>query len=258
METKWPIDFDDGFDTSQRQALWEEQHKSGYSENVWSITEDEEVRGKLIAKIEELHHSSRILVPGCGSEVHLQNDLATRLQGIKQITCTDFESVIAIAKRKTKHPRIAYEARDSKNLGWKNEWDVVVVVNSVLSSSDSENRQILRSCFEVLSPGCALVGYFPTIYAAFEIQTIDVKAITGAIDVRKCLFYEERQGMHQIFYTPLRLRRVLKEAGFRLTHMEIVFIDISKEYYGMEEDSDLAVYELLVVAHKPHAAGAKP
>lgn len=259
MNQKWLIDFDDGLDAAQRQELWERQHASGYGENVWSVTEDKTIRDRLISKIEGLNQFSRILIPGCGSEVHLQNDLARRLPNVERIMCTDHEGVVGLAMQKESDPLVTYESRKSTDLGWEDYWDVVVAVNSVLSASDTENRQILRSCHEALRPGGAIVGYFPTIFAAFEIQSIDARAITGAIDVHKCLFYEERQRMHQIFYSPLRLRRILKEAGFRLDLMEIVFFDSeehfadeSKRYYGMD-DPDLAVYELLVVAYRSQA-----
>lgn len=256
MECKWPILFDDNLTAAEKAKLWEGQHQDGYSRKVWSVTQDSAIRQKLISKIRHFSNVSRILVPGCGSEVYLQNDLATQLSGIQNVTCTDYPAVVALASDKTNNSLITYEARDSSNLGWENEWDVIIVVNSVLSSSDEENRRILRSFCDALRPGGAVIGYFPTIFAAFEISTLDPAAITGSIDVRKCVFYEERQRMHQIFYTPLRIRRILKEAGLRLAELELVFfdgkehfVDHSKDYYGLD-DPDLAVYEMLIVAIK--------
>jgi SAM-dependent methyltransferase len=198
---KWLIDFDDGLDATQKQELWGHQHMSGYVENVWSVTQDRAIRAKLILKIEGLYQFSRILIPGCGSEVHLQNDLARRLPNVERIICTDYTDVVDLAREKESNPLVTYESRDSTNLGWEGYWDVVVPVNSVLSASDTENRQILRSCYTSLRPGGALVGYFPTIFAAFDIQSIDPSILPGSIDVHKCLFYEESQQMYQIFYT---------------------------------------------------------
>ncbi len=114
------------------------------------MTEDPVLRSKLISEIEAIPNHGKVLIPGCGSRVVLQNQIAESLQNIQEVCCTDFADVVVAAKQHNNHPRIRYEARNSQNLGYEDQWDVVVNVNGILSERDEENRDILDSCFKAL------------------------------------------------------------------------------------------------------------
>ena len=72
---------------------------------------------------------------------------------------------------------------------------------------------------------------------------------------KRSSFYEENQDAWQIFYTPLRLRKILLENKFSIVSFEVFFFDSSyakqhsTEYYNFE-DPDLMIYEHFVVLKK--------
>lgn len=252
---KWLIEAEGTLTTSERRRMWEELHERGDYKDVFSVTEDETFRRKILDVLSGHGNVRSVLVPGCGSRVFLQRDLA-QITSIEEICCTDFERVVDIAAQQLSHPKVTYMAKDSADLGYRNRWDAVVVVNSVLSESDAENRAMMFSFYEALRPGGILVGYFPTIFCAVDIDAVDPSAGLGSrIDLKRSRIHEKKQGMDQIFYTPLRLRLVLREAGYRLGRMEVAFCDSDffimqgAQYYGFT-DPDAVVYELFVVAKK--------
>lgn len=252
---KWIIRPKKTLTASERQSYWESIHnKSAYSD-AFSTTEDVAYREKIIHELDQVGDIRSVLIPGCGSRVFLQKELA-RKPKIKEICCTDFEGVVQVAENHFRHPKVQYLARNSTALGFKDKWDAIVIVNSILSESDEENRNILLSCYNALRPGGTLIGYFPTIFCAVDVDSIDPSlGVAKYIDLKRNSFYEKRQGAYQIFYTPLRLRYILKEAGFRLDKMEIYFLDSNffkkqgAEYYGLK-DEDAVIYELFIVAIK--------
>lgn len=255
MSSKHSIYHNNILSDTEREEYWEKTHCQEDYETVWSMTDDKEVRRKILNELSSYGHSEKILIPGCGSRVALQNQIARNFT-TSNILCTDFEGVIELAKKQHNEDNIKYEARNSSDLGFDNEWDVVVIVNSVLSESDEENRSILKSCYRALKPGGILVGYFPTIFASVDIAYLESDQERMAfVDIDKSSFYEEKQKIWQIFYTPLRLRMILAESQFIRDRVEIFFCDSdyfashSKDYYGIE-DQNLPIYEHFVVAHK--------
>lgn len=253
MKSKWLIRFDKEMSKNGRRKYWENIHRQHNYENVFSITEDAGVRNRIKRVL--LDNVRSVLIPGCGSQVFLQKDLVNQYN-IKRIVCTDYKAVVEMAQKRFAHKKISYLAKDSTKLAFRNKFDAVVIVNSAVSESDAENRKMLRSCWRSLKKGGALVGYFPTIFCAVDIGLIDPQTgIMKRVCLEKSMFYEEKQKQHQIFYTPLRLRCILKEAGFKLGRMEICFFDskyFQKEgsnYYGLG-DKDLVIYGLFVVATK--------
>ena len=255
MKSKWEIEHDSILLDSDRKKYWEHTHAVENYETVWSLTDDIEVREKIIDALSSYEDISKILIPGCGSKVLLQNEIADRFPK-SLIVCSDYQGVIDIAKKKESRENIGYMALDSTNLGFENEWDVVIIVNSILSESHIENRDILKSCYRALKQDGVLLGFFPTIFASVDIAYLESEEnMSLSIDLTKSSFYEKKQKIWQIFYTPLRLRYLLKEVNFIRDKMEIFFCDSeyftahSKEYYGIE-DVDLPVYELFVIAYK--------
>jgi len=256
-DRKWPIAPKTVLSDAERRQYWETTHAEENYETVWSMTEDPDVRNKLTREIQAIDRYEKILVPGCGSKTVLEQQFAERLSDVREICCTDYPGVVEVARRHCQHEKIRYEARDLRHLNFDREWDIVAIVNSVLSESDAENRQILKSCFEALAPGGALVGMFPTIFAPIDIAYLEkTRDRLQYVDLERSSLYETKQKIWQIFYTPLRLRQILKEAGYRLEKMEIFFCDSpyflehSRQYYGMD-DPDNVIYEFSIVARKP-------
>ncbi len=256
MNQKWIITPKKTLSDQERQAYWENTHVAENYETVWSMTEDPVLRHKLTAEIRSHSKHEKILIPGCGSRTVLERHFIESLADISAIYCTDYPGVIEVAAGYYQHAKVHYEARDSQDLGFETEFDVVVIVNSVLSESDAENRAILRSCYRSLKTGGVLIGLFPTIFAAVDIAYLEPsRQRLECVDLERSALYETQQNLWQIFYTPLRLRQIIKEAGYHLDKTEIFFCDSpyflehSKQYYGLE-DPDNVVYELLVVAQK--------
>ncbi len=230
--------------------------QEGY-ETVWSITDDKQVRERIILELSSHHNLEKILIPGCGSRVSLQNEIA-RCFINSNILCTDFDGVVESAISQSNENNIDYKALDSSNLGFYNEWDaiVIVIVNSVLSESHEENIMILNSCYKALKPGSVLIGFFPTIFASLDIAYLESsQERIKYIDINKSSLFEENKKIWKIFYTPLRLRKDLINSGFKTDKMELYFCDSeyfknhSSDYYGIQ-DPNLTIYEHLVVAHK--------
>ena len=125
----------------------------------------------------------------------------------------------------------------------------------MLSDSDMENRTLLRRFREALPSGGALAGFFASIHAPLEMGYLQHdRAMLTQVDVAECRFTERLQGLTQIFYSPLRWRMILKEAGFRLDRMEVVFLDSpelaqqARDYYSLGDDPDVMAWELFVEA----------
>ena len=256
---KWLIRAKETLTDKRRKQYWEKTHKDDGYETVWSITGAPDFCERICQEVSILPEFSTILLPGCGSKVELQNSLAESLP-ITRICGTDYGEVVALAEKEENHAAITYVVRDSKALGFSREWDVILIVNSILSESDLENRQILDSCFKALKPGGMLVGVFPTIFSAVDIALVEGKSEwLDLVDLNRSSFKDPVQGVTQVFYTPLRLRRILMEANFQLKKMEVLFLDSdyfadhAKEYYGLT-DPDTPIYEYLVVAQRPESA----
>jgi 2-polyprenyl-3-methyl-5-hydroxy-6-metoxy-1,4-benzoquinol methylase len=254
MSYKWLIK-NDSMNDSERQQYWEDIHSEHNYENVWSVTEDEALRDKFVNEIQNFTHD-KILIVGCGSKSYLQEDLIQKIPTIQKIVCTDFPKVIKIPKEENCYEKIEYMAKDSKDLGWANEWDVVIIVNSILSEDDIENRLILKECQKALKNGGVLVGIFPTIFCPIDIGYLDKStSFLEDADIMTNTLIEKKQNTKQIFYTPLRLRYVLKEAKFKIEKFEVYFFDSpyflehSCEYYNIQEN-DVVVYEHFIVAEK--------
>lgn len=252
---KWLIEPSEELSPAARRSYWETVHVDDDYDSVWSMTEDAGVRARLVEELSKAGSPGRIVIPGCGSRTLLERDLAAAFPDA-DVYGTDFPAVVAAAAR-FEHPRVHYVARDSADLGWSDEIDAVVVVNSILSESDAENRAILESCCRSLRPGGVLVGFFPTVFAAADIASLSrSREMMSQVNLERSSFFERKQQLEQIFYTPLRLRVALREAGFELDRIELYFCESDyflrhgREYYGLEDD-DLVIYEHLVVARKP-------
>ena len=256
QKRKWLIPETKTLSSDQRKAYWENNHSRHGYEPVWSVTNDEQLNKRIISELDAVEETRCILVPGCGSLGKLERAIIDEFPDVERITCVDHDTVVEVARTANPDPHIEYVAGDISCLSYTEEFDVCVVINAILSDSDSENRKILESCFHAIKSGGLLLGLFPTIFAAVDIAHLEEnRERLKLVDLERSLCFEDKQEAQQIFYTPLRLRYILKEAGFHLELMEIYFCDgpyfqeKTNRVYGIS-DSDICVYELLVRAAK--------
>jgi SAM-dependent methyltransferase len=259
--------------------IWDKDHEN-YSENIFSLTKDPEVCKALI------HPSSqflvfnipdspeiKVLIPGCGSEIYLQKALFEFCPNIGQVCCTDFsETAIDVARKKWKqadgetkfNSQIFFETVDSTQLtqekpDWVEKFDYILVVNSVVSGEDAINRQMLKEFYNVLKPRGKVYGFFPTIFECLECAYLySPKAswlTDGSINLPDSAYYDRERNDRQIHYTPLRLNRIFKEAGFKRLSFEVYFGDSDilmeslKQLEGID-DPDICGWEFLVRLEK--------
>jgi SAM-dependent methyltransferase len=240
---------------------WDLRHGQLEYENVYSVTEDAKLRMRLVDLLRAVIQSdrpSKVLIPGCGSRACLERELVDSFSRLS-ILATDYPGVVEAAAARLRHPRVKFAARDTRRLGLDSDFDAAVVVNSVLSDCDPDNRSILRSVHAALNPKGLLVGLFPTIFAPTDIGLCEERErwrleLVDLSNSRYC--FDEYARTTHILYTPLRLRTILREAGFDALSMEIFFCDSpclrseASRVYGLEGE-DLVLYELLVTARKP-------
>ncbi len=76
-------------------TIWNEDH-ADYSKKIFSITQDPEICKKLIHSSDDhnILDSSEIsiLIPGCGSEIYLQNTILEHSPRIREVYSTDFST----------------------------------------------------------------------------------------------------------------------------------------------------------------------
>jgi hypothetical protein len=251
---KWPIPGGDGWSQDQRREYWEGEHRDNDYADVFSISQDEVVIAPCLDVVRRRGARS-VMVVGCGSNVALQQAVADRAPGVQRVTCVDFPGVVQVAAARTDDPRIEYVGADVGRDGCGVTADVALSINSVLSDSDAENRAILRSIRAALPEGGALAGTFPTILTVVDLGWLQPgHALLDQVDMAENRFTERIQGLTQIFYTPVRLRMVMAEAGLRVDRMAVLFLDSpaladqARGYYGLGDDPDIVAWELFVEA----------
>jgi ubiquinone/menaquinone biosynthesis C-methylase UbiE len=254
MDVKWQIP-----SLPETPAPWDRDHQGGYT-NVWGITHDKCTRDALLKCIP--NGTQTILIPGCGSETHLQQHLIDEHKELHEVHCTDWsQEAINRARASFSNRKVQYRKENTASLSYVDgTFDVALIVNSILSSDDKLNHDMVRECYRVLRPGGKLIGFFPTILCALDMSYLDANFSklreSGAIRLEHSTFFEEKQGLRQIYYTPLRLARIAKEAGFHREKFEVVFFDselMQKEterYYQVPEGNDVFIWEILAVLRK--------
>ncbi len=256
---KWLIDRSDLRTKSETEAYWSNVYDNHDYENVWSVTNDPVFNNYVVQKLTSLNISGSLAIPGCGSKSILENTIAEKCPQITEIIGTDFQRVIAHAAKNSLNPKINYKAIDTENLPQehKNYFSAGVVVNSILSDSDAENRKMIQAIFESLKPGGYLLGFFPTVFASVDLAYLEkTRDRLDLVNIQNSTIYEPKQNATQIFYTPLRLRSILKNTGYDIVSFEIYFCDSehfiaeSKDHYSLE-DEDLVIYEHFVICQKP-------
>jgi SAM-dependent methyltransferase len=138
---------------------------------------------------------------------------------------------------------------------WNEKFDCVLLVNSVVSSEDKTNREMIREFGKVLKPGGKIYGYFPTTLCFLEIAYFSRKhahcVTEGFIDVYGNKVWDAEWQNAQIYYTPLRLNRIFKAAGLKQLSLEMEFLDYEPFVSMFKEmiehdDPDIFLWHLLV------------
>lgn len=259
----------------ERQQIWKTVHGRGYrTEEVWSVTADRGFRRRLLKNLRALPFCRRILLPGCGSLTHLQEEILSHCAQVESIVCTDLPEAIEHAKAQLNHPKVAFHAVDSTQLHhrWPEHFDVVIPINSVVSSDDEENRSMLRSFSRALRKSGYLLGIFPCIYAVQELYRFTPPAMHHAISQREAVDLDARTltwfpadpelpaAMPQLFYSVNDLRIIFAEAGFDLSTLDMtidVLADdgsraILEKWYQIH-DRRICLWNLMITAAKAMA-----
>lgn len=238
----------------QRQAYWEKTHNDEDYDSVYSLSEDPTLQNLVTADLPNSTESFRVLIPGCGSRTSLQKSIIKNKPN-SYVICNDFPQVVRLAETRFNHSRVEYLAGDIKKQNIRN-LDAVVHVTSVVSDSDLENRAIINSTTRSLREGGIFLGFFPTIFATLDLAyCIGEEWRASQLDLVTSSYNEPKQNVTQIFYTPARLRVILREAGLELDRMQIFFNEgktlrgEAERHYAFK-DKDAILYHLYVRALK--------
>jgi SAM-dependent methyltransferase len=236
-------------------TYWEAEHRDRQYESTFSVGED---AGLMQAIIDEALMASpcrEILIVGCGSRIDLQSTLLERAPADTNITAIDFAAVIALARERFSHPRLTYVALEDTR-SFIDEFDVVIAVNVLVMDSDAANRELVHAWARALNEQGRLVILAPLIFCGQDLALLSGRSdLWDCLDLDRSSWTEKRQGTQQIEYSPLRMRRILTEAGLRLTSLRVVFLDgpssreEARRSYDLS-DEDLLIYEQLVVARR--------
>jgi SAM-dependent methyltransferase len=254
MKNKWVIE-DDGRPSQDRRLFWEREHLARDYETTFSVGEDEEAMGCVADAVLGAEPCADILIVGCGTRTDLQRLLVERAPAPTALVATDFAPVVARAAKRFSHPRLTYASLGEAST-WRQRFDVIVAVNVLVMERDLENRTLLRVWAEMLKDGGTFVGLLPMLFCGLDLALLSRRDdLQSCLDLEGSSWSERVQGIRQIEYSPLRLRRVLAEAGLRLDDLRIVFLagDSSRAqahtHYQLD-DEDLLVYEQLVTASR--------
>ena len=277
-ESKWPIPSANRLTSKsleQEKEFWDKNHED-YANTTFSLTQDPKICKDLVCPDRSPGYNIpnspdiKVLIPGCGSEIYLQKTLLEFCPQIGQIYCTDFSKTAiekaqenwknADGESRINNQQIVFEEVDSTRIieqkpDWQDKFDYVLLVNSVVSSEDETNRQMIREFGKVLKPGGKIYGYFQTTLCFLEIAYFSRKhahcVTEGFIDVYGNKVWDAEWQYAQIYYTPLRLNRIFKEAGLKRLNIEIDFFD-SEPFVSMfkkmieHDDPDIFLWHLLV------------
>jgi SAM-dependent methyltransferase len=262
--------------SEQEKGLWNQLH-TNYADKVFSLTQDPEICKALIRPSNQSpcfdipdSPEIKVLIPGCGSEIYLQKTLLEFCPNIGQVCSTDFSQTgIDVAQQKWQqadgdarlnNQQLIFAEADSTKLteqrpDWKDKFDYVLVVNSVLSAEDEINRQMIGEFCKVLKPGGKLYGFFSSIFWDLEVAYLTKShahwLTDGSVNFPQSAAYINGSNQRQTFYTPLRLNRIFKEAGFHRLSFELDFFDSDILSAKLQEgekldDPDIYSWEFLV------------
>jgi hypothetical protein len=245
---KWLIEFARPRGGSEQ--YWAAVHRRGYDGDVYSVSEETGLQDRIINAINRGRPVRSIWIPGCGTKPALPLRLAQVLGDEVRIYCSDFPNVVRQWDAASLPTNVSLHGWDTRSPPADAQFDAIVMVNSVVSADDHENRDMMEAMARVLDARGIFIGLFPTILIDVDLLSVGHEN-EPVIDVRRNLIYESTQDDWQIAYTPLRLRRILREIGWTGAQMSLFFFDSERmiqqasAIYGIT-DPDLTLYELFV------------
>ncbi len=238
---------------------WDQDYRQNENNNVLDLTGDTMVQEKILTQLNR--ETRRIYIAGCGARTHLQKAILSSFPSA-DIVCGDISRhALKLAMSSLTDSRVEYRLEDSTRLSFKDDcFEVVIVVNSVLSL-DAISRKMLSEFHRILIPETGkLVGCFPTVNCGFELihlsPALSYMLTDGSINYAKNSVWEHHQAVEQTFYSPIRLKNVINESGFKKMEMSYIFLD-SDYFYKQYDDlykglfnkkNGLCIYENFVVA----------
>jgi SAM-dependent methyltransferase len=262
LETGHQAVLQDQPDVLQERQTWNGNFKESQYSEVISVTGCPEFRQSVASYIDGTVR--RVLIPGCGSEPFLAKHILENCPGVDLVVTTDWaEEAIRLSESKYTHPKLVYKVKDTSKLSAETDgqFDIVININAILSNNDLLNRAMVAGCHRVLVSGGLFYGLFPDVLCSVELGSMVTELselIDTVVDLKNSTFFEQRQGMSQIFYTPQRLKRVLSSVGFQLSVSDVSRRALDGEYFISEyerlygfNNSDLVIWENEVVLIKP-------
>ena len=247
----------------QERESWEREFKDRYEE-MWFKPFHKDFLSTLLTCLDP--SVKKILISGCGPQTSLQECIITNFQNVEEVVCNDYcESAINLARTNYSHPKVKYLLKPTEDLSYyRNYFDAVLVVNSILSSDHELNIRALEEIYRTLKLGGQLIAIFPTVFCACELvymrlnghQELSKWREKNWINLENSSFYDSEQGIWKTGYTPNQLNSILKKIGFKRERMEIYFFD--NDYFveqaeivhGIPKDGDSCIWELLAILRK--------
>jgi 2-polyprenyl-3-methyl-5-hydroxy-6-metoxy-1,4-benzoquinol methylase len=190
------------------------------------------VKNSLFRELEKVKYSRNKIIAdiGCGRG-EILDILASRF---KKVYAIDFSPVmINIAKKLSRRKNIEYVVKDMRHLSaFKNKFDVVVSINSVMMPEIKDVKKALRSIHSSLKKDGIFLGIFPSmdsiLYQGFLIleEQIEkygdekraIKNTKRILERKKYNFIKgtyNDEGKIQKFYYDFELKIRLRDVGFR-------------------------------------------
>ncbi len=211
----------------------------------------------------------KILDIGCGTGRH-SIELTKRGYHVTGIDLSDSQLEKAREKAANQNLNIAFEKQDARNLPFKEEFDVAIMLcegSFPLMETDEMNHQILVSAGKSLKPGGKLIfttlnGLFPLFHSvkeflarttepgnatydrnSFDLMTFRDQNITEVVDDHG---NKKRLECNERYYVPSEITWLLKTAGF--SKIEIFGAKLGA--FSRNDKLTTEDFEMLVIAER--------
>lgn len=237
-----------------------------YFEEVISPFSDERAAAVIRRTIGRFASKRKtILELGCGIGVLVP----FMSENFKKVFATDYSQgmVNRAMKMNRKVKNVNFKKKDMRKLNYNNHFDVIVMVNSLISPSIKQVSHIISNIYKSLKERGVLVGVIPSmeyaLYAAMlvyeresqsnpkHVAVKKTKEIIGARSYDFMLGFVSDEGKKQKHFYEFEIEYRLRKAGFKK-------IKISKIYYSWDAlgnpdayfPTEKPIWDWLVVARK--------